>query len=148
MDAAKIMVVTNGLNFQKRPLSAKAPDKFRIIEVGEVKPRKGQDHLLETAKILKDRYKLDFQVEIIGKYNHDDPYVKHLFDLIEQYDLKGQVELKGQVSQAELDAAYQASSLFVLLSVNENGHYEGYPLSFHEAAMWGLPVLGSWPVAS
>jgi len=54
------------------------------------------------------------------------------------------VHFAGMVPQEELDVFYKTAGLFVLLSVHEGGHYEGYPLVFHEAAMWGVPTIGTY----
>lgn len=143
--AEKIQVVLNGVDFQEKPPRTAGKDGvFRMMAVGEVKNRKGAHHFVHVAGLLKEKYGFPFQMTFVGRVEKEEQYYKDLIKVLEQHGLVDAVKFPGMVSQAQLDAYYQESDLFVLLSVHEAGHYEGYPLVFHEAAMWGLPSVGTF----
>lgn len=141
----KIMVLLNGVDFRERPKHRDLGDGiFRIITVGEVKHRKGGHHLVRIAHVLREKHRFPFDIIFIGNVNNDSVYVRGLQQFIRDHQLEDCVHFAGKVSQEQLDEYYQTADLFVLLSVHEGGHYEGYPLVFHEAAMWGLPTIGTY----
>ncbi|PIR41821.1 MAG: hypothetical protein COV30_01355 [Candidatus Yanofskybacteria bacterium CG10_big_fil_rev_8_21_14_0_10_37_15] len=141
----KVRVMTNGVDFIEHPLLDKKNDKIcTIISAGEVKNRKGAHHLVRVAKILKDKFNLNFMVYIVGKFDENSGYFKNLRKYIDGNNLDGKIKFTGQVLQEELNEYYKKANIFALLSVNENFHYEGYPLVFHEAAMWRIPTIGSF----
>jgi glycosyltransferase involved in cell wall biosynthesis len=141
----KVLVMTNGVEYRERLRQRRNHDGvFRILTVGEVKSRKGGFHLVSVARVLRERCGFPFQVTFVGRYEEGRPYFEKLQSYIREYHLGGCVRFAGMVSQEELDGYYRDADVFVLLSVNEDGHYEGYPLVFHEAAMWGLPSVGTF----
>lgn len=146
MSADKIRVITNGVDFIERdlPKAEEKSDRFTIISVGQIKKRKGADHLIRVAKILKEKYRINFCVQLVGSFDEHTPYGQDLIGYVRDNGLGNVVEFKGKISQEELEDTYKHANLFALLSVNEDFHYEGYPLVFHEAAMWGLPTIGSY----
>ena len=139
----KIHVVLNGVDFQERP-KRETDDVFRILTVGGVKHRKGGHHLVRIAHHLKEQYNFPFKITFVGEVQKDHSYYKGLEEFIREKNLQDVIHFAGMISQEELDAYYQHANLFALLSVHEHGHYEGYPLVFHEAAMWGLPSIGTF----
>lgn len=145
VDAEKIVVVPNGVDFRDHSERLPSSDGvFRILTTGEVKHRKGGHHLVRVAAALKRRHGFPFQVTFVGKVQREKPYFLALDAFVREHRLEKEVIFAGLISQAALDACYAQSDLFALLSVHEGGHYEGYPLVFHEAAMWGLPTLGTF----
>lgn len=144
VSASKVKVMTNGVDFEKREIKGKKEEPYRILCVGSVKPRKAQLHLARVAKILKDQYNFDFEVVCAGSANPDSGYVQQIRNYVQENDLEGNFSLLGRVSEEELQEQYRNADLFALLSVHENYRYEGYPLVFHEAAMWGLPTVGTF----
>tara|TARA_Y100000310_G_scaffold293849_1_gene323801 strand:- start:468 stop:1619 length:1152 start_codon:yes stop_codon:yes gene_type:complete len=145
VDEEKIYVVNNGVDFEQKPSVPKKDDGlFRIVTVGELKNRKGGHHLLAAAKILRDKYGLKPRVTFVGNVDKEHRYYKQLQSYIEEHNLQDVVHFAGMVPQEELDAYYSEADLFALLSVHEGSHYEGYPLVFHEAAMWGVPTVGTY----
>jgi len=141
----KIKVISNGINFIDYNVLNRSNKKTRqIICVGQIKNRKGAHHLLRVAKILKNKTNIGFKINFVGKRNPNSKYFCGLQKYIEENNLGNNIVFTDFVSQKELNNYYRIADLFVLLSVNENYHYEGYPLSFHEAAMWGLPTIGSF----
>jgi glycosyltransferase involved in cell wall biosynthesis len=142
---AKIQVMTNGVDYEEKPARTSHSDGiFRILSVGEVKNRKGAHHLVRVARLLKEKNQFPFRVTFVGRVQKDQPYYLDLQEYIQQHSLEDCVQFSGMVSQEDLDRHYRDADLFALLSVHENGHYEGYPLVFHEAAMWGLPTVGTF----
>jgi len=142
---SKIMVVTNGVDYEnKPPVPPKGDDLLRILTVGEVKNRKGGHHLVAVANILVNKYGLKPRVTFVGNTYEERPYHKKMLQFIQDNNLQDVVRFTGMIPQEELDEYYQEADLFALLSVHEGSHYEGYPLVFHEAAMWGLPTVGTY----
>jgi len=145
ISAEKIFVMTNGVDFVDHPPKApKSDDVFRIITVGEVKNRKGGHHLVRVACVLKEQYDFPFHITFIGKVQKESPYFLGIQEFLKEHNLEDCVSFAGMIPQEELDRHYETADLFALLSVHEHGHYEGYPLVFHEAAMWGLPTIGTY----
>jgi glycosyltransferase involved in cell wall biosynthesis len=141
----KVFVMTNGVDFINRAQKKlKSDDVYRIITVGEVKNRKGGHHLVRVARYLKDQYDFNFQVTFIGNVQKQSPYFIDIQKFISEHHLEDNINFVGMIPQNELDDYYSTANLFALLSVHENGHYDGYPLVFHEAAMWGLPTIGTF----
>lgn len=142
----KIYVITNGVDFVERDITKinRPKNSLTIVSVGQVKKRKGCDHLIRVARILKEKYRINFCIKVIGSFDENSKYCQNLIEYVLENDLVDFVEFKGKISQEELEDVYRHANLFALLSVNEDFHYEGYPLVFHEAAMWGLPTIGSY----
>lgn len=145
LPASKVVAVNNGVDFEEKPAHHKTSDDvFRILTVGELKNRKGGHHLLAVARYLKENHSLNFHITFVGNVEKGRPYYAQLQDYIDTYSLQDYVHFAGMIPQEELDTYYSEVDLFALLSVHEGGHYEGYPLVFHEAAMWGIPTVGTF----
>jgi phosphatidylinositol alpha-1,6-mannosyltransferase len=121
------------------PRSEKGP---LIIGVGTVKARKGYDTSLRAfAQLKKDipgaRY------VIVGPQTDEPNYVEMLKKLAEELGVAHDFDMRANISDAELNKLYADASLFILTSVNEGFHFEGYGMVFVEAAAHGLPCVGT-----
>lgn len=91
---------------------------------------KGIDLLLETAKSLKD----DWKIAIAGKGTAEDMAIFE--DLIKKFDVADKILYRGALKDRELQKHYETASIFVSTS-----RWEGMPLVMGEAMGFGLPVV-------
>ena len=56
----------------------------------------------------------------------------------------GDIEFFNRLSDEALSDLYRRAKLFILTSINEDHHFEGFGLVFLEAAAAALPVIGTF----
>ena len=105
----------------------------RLLCVGSVSPRKGQDLLVRALARLRDT---PWHCDCIGSSTRDPDFAGAVAGLIHEAGLDDRIQLHGECDDAHLRAAYAGADLFVLPS-----HYEGYGMVVTEAIAAGLPVL-------
>ena len=105
----------------------------RLLCVGTVSPRKGQDLLVRALARLRDT---PWHCDCIGSSTRDPDFAGAVAGLIHEAGLYDRIQLHGECDDAHLRAAYAGADLFVLPS-----HYEGYGMVVTEAIAAGLPVL-------
>ena len=105
----------------------------RLLCVGTVSPRKGQDLLVRALACLRDT---PWHCDCIGSSTRDPDFAGAVAGLIHEAGLDDRIQLHGECDDARLRAAYAGADLFVLPS-----HYEGYGMVVTEAIAAGLPVL-------
>ncbi len=148
----KADVVTNGVDIDRftagpRPgltaaLRARvgAADRFLILVVGGIEPRKGTDHLFRALSLLRQRWAHPPVLAIIGGHSFQDhtPYRDRVIASMADLDLEfgRDVVLLGTVPDEELVAWYRAADALAFPSVNE-----GFGLAVLEAMAAGLPVV-------
>lgn len=135
-DQSKVAVVPHGVDPERfspdsGPHRAPDPDRFTLLYVGRLGPRKGVDLAIESLARL-DRS--DVELLIAGTGRHED----YLRDLATDHDVEDQVRFLGYVSDEELPGLYASVDLFVLLST-----YEGFGLVLLEAMAAGTPVVAA-----
>ena len=96
---------------------------------GRLTPQKGQQHLVEIAKILKEK-KVEFTLFLAGTGELQ----KELESLIEKYDLHKEVILLGFVK--DMDSFMNSIDVFLLTSI-----WEGFGYVLVEAMIKSKPVL-------
>ncbi len=117
-------------------------DVPRLLFLSRIHEKKGVDRLLRAAAILRDRG-IAFQLLIAG--TGDEPYVSRVRALRDQLGLQNHAEFLGFVSGIEKVSLYQASTLFVLPTSQEN-----FGFVYFEALASGCPVVttkgtDTWP---
>jgi glycosyltransferase-like protein len=148
----KADVVTNGVDidrFTADPPSgattalrarAGAADRFLILTVGGIEPRKGTDHLFRALSLLRRRWVRPPVLAVIGGHSFQDhtPYRDRVIASMGDLDLEfgRDVALLGTVPDDEMAAWYRAADAFAFPSVNE-----GFGLAVLEAMAAGLPVV-------
>lgn len=105
----------------------------RLLCVGSVSPRKGQDLLVRALARLRDT---PWHCDCIGSSTRHPDFAGAVAGLIHEAGLDDRIQLHGECDDAHLRAAYAGADLFVLPS-----HYEGYGMVVTEAIAAGLPVL-------
>ena len=112
--------------------------KLRMLTVGRLHPRKGQDRMLEAIRKIPKELKAGLEYYFIG------PEVRPHYarGLREQADSSGiPVHFLGDLSDHDVRTAYASSDLFALTSVPHPRSVEGLGFVYLEAAAHGLPTL-------
>ena len=136
-----IEVINHGVyfdNFFKKPVESK--EKF-ILSIGALKYRKGY-HISIPAFAMAKKEILDLKYKIVGNQN-DTNYFDELKNLAMQHGVDKDIEFLSGLNDETLSELYCQAKLFILTSVNEGHHFEGFGLVFLEAAAAGLPVIGT-----
>ena len=112
-----------------------SPQKIELLCVANICQRKGHDVLL---KALKNLCHLPWHLTCVGNIQRDPSNVRHIENLITQFNLSSRVTLKGELAEKDLAQEYAKAHVFVLAS-----HYEGYGMALTEAINYGLPVIST-----
>ncbi|TKX52989.1 glycosyltransferase family 1 protein [Halorubrum sp. SS7] len=135
-DSDRVSMIPHGVDNERfhpdaGPHPAPDSEKFTLLYVGRLGPRKGVDLAIESFAAL-DRP--DVELLIAGTGRHED----RLRNLASELGVSNRVRFLGFVPDDELPALYASSDLFVLLS-----SYEGYGLVLLESMACGTPVVAS-----
>lgn len=112
-----------------------AGDPPRLLCVGTLTPRKGQDVLMRALALLTD---LSWDCSCVGGLTRAPEFMQEVRSLVKEGDLDERVRFVGESRGPALDEQYHRASIFVLPS-----HYEGYGMALAEALVRGLPVVGT-----
>ena len=138
---SNIEVINPGIDFKKfYKIPVYSDEKF-ILSVGALKYRKGY-HISIPAFALAKKELPDLKYKIVGSQK-DVAYFKHLKDLAFENGVAGDVEFLSGVSDEALSDLYRRAKLFILTSVEENHHFEGFGIVYLEAAASGLPIVAT-----
>lgn len=113
-----------------------------VLTVGGVKARKGTLELVEAMAQVRDVLP-DVRCLVVGRADESHAYTRRVRAAIVQHHLEDTVTLTGFVDDATLRAYYAQAHVFVLPSVNNGHHFEGFGLVHLEASSLGLPVIGT-----
>ncbi len=128
--ADRVWVTPDGVDadyFQPAPQTAE-PQPFRILFAGGISLRKGIQYLLESLKRIGPD--VPMELTLAGGLSDGGR------ECLERYS--GRYDYRGFVSQAELRALYQQSSVLVLPSIEE-----GFGVVIAEAMACGVPVIAT-----
>ena len=110
---------------------------FTVLFVGRVAESKGQDVLIEAFAAFRAGYGSPCRLVLVGRHgDHADPFMRRLRTAVAAHALEAEVMFTGLVSDAELDAWYDAADLFVSAS-----RHEGFGVPLVEAVAHRVPVL-------
>lgn len=138
---SNIEVINPGIDFKKfYKIPVYSDEKF-ILSVGALKYRKGY-HISIPAFALAKKELPDLKYKIVGSQK-DTAYFDELKNLAAKNGVDKDIEFLSGVSDEALSDLYRRAKLFILTSVNENHHFEGFGLVFLEAAAAALPVIGT-----
>jgi len=112
-------------------------NSFFFLSVGNPRPEKGFEDLIDAAVFLRDCLVLDsdFFIAVAGTLTEDD-YCRMLLQKVEQSGLQDRLKFLGFCH--DTTALYAAADAFVLSSRSE-----GLPMVILEAMMAGLPVIAT-----
>ncbi len=132
---ARIRIVPPGVD--RAPLAQGVPDGTapRLLCVGSVTPRKGQDVLVGALERIRE---VAWQCVCAGSLMRAPKYVQTLRQRVADIGLVDRFEFVGECDRPRLDALYDRSTLFVLPSF-----FEGYGMALTEALVRGLPIIST-----
>jgi phosphatidylinositol alpha-1,6-mannosyltransferase len=113
----------------------------RLLTVGDVKSRKGQDVSLAAFKIVQQEFP-EAEYWLVGDDHPGSAFTRQLKESIQKEGLRG-VRFLGMVSDEELQRCYRDASVFVLTPRQVGVNFEGFGLVYLEAGAYGLPVVAS-----
>ena len=140
-DAAKIRCVHHGIDADRwRPAPWRpAAGPPLVLAVGQLRARKGFDHLLTACRLLVDRGHA-FTCEIVG----DGPLRGELAAQVAALDLQDVVTLTGALDGDAVLERYRQAAVFALPCVTEDdGGRDGIPNVILEAMAMELPVVST-----
>jgi len=140
LDSAKIRIVPNGVDPQKfRPMGnlenlkrqIGIDNRFCVLFVGRLIPRKGLSYLIEAAKYVVREID-DIVFVIVG----NGPLRKHLTNYVHKTNLSEKFIFLGDVSDDALPLVYNCADVFALPSIQE-----GQGIALLEAQSTAKPVV-------
>ncbi len=117
-------------------------DSPLLLGVGTVKARKGYLIALRSFARLKKEFP-GLRYCIVGPQTDEPKYVQSLKNTAKELGVEKDVQMRASISDSELKALYEEAAIFILTSINEGLHFEGYGMVFLEAAAHGLPSVGT-----
>ena len=141
VDRRKVMVLHPWVDLDEFPLvrSHSANDRFIIVSVGRLVPKKGHIILIEACAQLRQQG-MGFECRIIG----DGPQRAELEQRIAALDLQDHVTLIGSIPKEGVLAQLQAADVFALpATIAPDGDRDGMPVALAEAMAVGLPVIST-----
>lgn len=140
-DRDKVRTVYHGVDTKRFSPGASraAHDPHVIVSVGRLVPKKGHTHVVEAAKLLRERH-VKFRLDIYGQGD----LRPTLQEQIDEAGLAAAVRLHGARTQDELIDVYRRADAFVLAPVvAPNGDRDGIPNVLLEAMATGLPAVST-----
>ncbi|HSQ17080.1 MAG TPA: glycosyltransferase [Anaerolineales bacterium] len=127
---------------QKRSVGSSAPaglaaDKFNLVVVGSVEPRKGQDILLQALELLPAEVFARVECFLIGRIlmKQNKKYCQRL---VKKANRLGNVHLLGEMPPEQVKQYLSAADVFILPSRDE-----ALPQSILEAMAYGKAIIAS-----
>ncbi|MEF8726181.1 MAG: glycosyltransferase family 4 protein, partial [Candidatus Bipolaricaulota bacterium] len=144
----KTIVVNNGLDLDDYDLDLddyeckkemEVEGKTVLLTVSRLVERKGHDQVLGALAEIKDDHP-----DIVYLIAGDGSYRRHIERQVEELNLEEYVRVLGFVEGGTLDRIYEASDIFVMPNriAADGNDVEGFGISFLEANLFGLPVIG------
>ena len=133
LPADRVQVAEPGVD--AAPLAPGSPAGESLLCVAAVTPGKGHDVLVDGLAMTGD---LSWRCECVGSLDRDPAFADDVGRRARDGGLGERVRFVGPHTAAELDRAYAAADLLVLVS-----HAETYGMVITEALARGLPVLAT-----
>jgi glycosyltransferase involved in cell wall biosynthesis len=105
----------------------------RLLCVGTVTPRKGQDLLVQALVSLREE---EWDCVCVGSVERDAAFAESVIGAVRSAGLEERIRFTGEVTPERLDEEWRAASVFVSPS-----WYEGYGMALTEAVARGLPII-------
>lgn len=135
-----VIIINNGINKADYELPIKQtfkkkfniPIEFEIIlYVGRINEKKGLDLLIEAfSELCKTKDKI-----VLVLVGPDDGYSEHLMNLSKSKNISDKVIFTGFLNKDDKSSAYVDADVFV------TPIYYGFPLTFLEAMLYGIPII-------
>ena len=142
----KIETIPNGVDYERFSSRKEEINSLRelyrgkkvILNVGELKPRKGQDILIKAFLRVKKKLR-EAVLCLIGK----DAWGGYLRSLVRRLGLEKSVYFLGELEEEEMIKYYQVADIFVHVPRRIKWKFEGFGIVYLEAGACGKPVVGS-----
>ena len=123
--------------------SASHGDRFRVMALGRLVPRKGVESVIDAMAVLRERGIDDVELEIVGGSLPEgemdaDPDVRRLQEHVARRGVGESVRFRGQVPHDELPALLRAADVVACTP-----WYEPFGIVPLEAMSTGTPVIAS-----
>ncbi|TFW33614.1 glycosyltransferase [Massilia horti] len=120
-----------------------AQEKFIVLQLGRMVPRKGVDTVIQGVAMLRSRHGIDAELLVVGgdfdqRHGRDSPEMIRLRTLACQLGIGEHVRFTGQQPRSELRYFYGAADAFVTTP-----WYEPFGITPVEAMACARPVIGS-----
>jgi len=132
---SRLRVVIPGVDAAPAAVGPPPGEPPRLLCVGSVIPRKGQDVLIRALSEIRE---LRWNCVCVGDLSRSIGFAREVLAQVEEAGLGGRVGFVGKSSRRELDRHFRAASVFVSPSL-----YEGYGMAVAEALVRGLPIVGT-----
>ena len=133
--ASRVRVVPPGTDPAQAAVGPGPGEPPRLLCVGSVSPRKGQDVLVRALAHVAD---LSWSCLCAGSLTRAPEFADSVLELARTLGLEDRIDFPGELGAPDLDTLYHSASIFVLAT-----HYEGYGMVLAEALARGLPVLST-----
>jgi glycosyltransferase involved in cell wall biosynthesis len=134
--ASRVRVVLPGTDPVPAAVGPEPGEPPRLLCVGSVSPRKGQDVLVRALARMSS---LSWSCVCAGSLTRAPDFAASVIELVRTLGLENRIDFPGELGAEALDAHYHAASVFVLAT-----HYEGYGMVLAEALVRGLPVVSTY----
>jgi glycosyltransferase involved in cell wall biosynthesis len=138
LNPEKVVLIRGGLDIPSRPpLHRPVKPVPVILNIGRLRPTKGQKYLVDACRVLKERG-IRFRCDIVGEGDQRDDLEQRIRD----GKLEDSVFLRGKCSWGELEQYYGEADLFAFPAVEDRlGRSDGVPTVLLEAVGRGIPVV-------
>ena len=133
--ASRVRVVPPGTDPAQAAVGPGPGEPPRLLCVGSVSPRKGQDVLVRALARIPT---LPWSCLCAGSLTQAPEFADSVLGLARALGLEDRIDFPGELGAPELDTLYHSASIFVLAT-----HYEGYGMVLAEALARGLPVVST-----
>jgi glycosyltransferase involved in cell wall biosynthesis len=127
---------------EARAALALAPDRFTVLQLGRMVPRKGVDTVIEALALLRGAHGVDADLLVVGGAaqagGRDGVELARLGALARTLGIAGHVRFAGQQPRAALRLYYGAADVFVTTP-----WYEPFGITPVEAMACARPVIGA-----
>ena len=143
LKSKKVKIMGHGIDVERFMAcrhSIGSRSRIEILHVGRITPIKGLETLIEAARILKEQWKKQFHVTLVGApvSDGDARYRKKIEILVKKYRLEDYVTFVGSIPNKEIIAYY--SNADVVVNLTPTGGLDKVVL---EAMAAGVPVFSS-----
>ncbi|MFC2016530.1 glycosyltransferase family 4 protein [Chloroflexota bacterium] len=131
----KIKVIPHGISIsdiQPRKKKASASPHINLLFVGRMEEHKGVQHILRAMQRLKNSYRMQPVLDIVGEGR----YKEHVVELARDLGLEHDVIWNKFLTDEELQKKYRNTDIFLLPS-----QFEAYGLVVAEALASGIPSI-------
>ena len=141
IDLKKALVINNGFKIPKAPkqINKEAPSIIRLITVGNVTQRKGQQNVIACLPYFIEEFPT-IEYHIVGIPTDKEKIKSQAASL----GVSDRVFIYGKVTEEEKLKLLLEATIFIMLSeTTDTGDVEGFGIAILEANALGLPAIGS-----